>query len=359
MLNIIINPNHKAHSVWSKTYSEFLTNVITINYRQTPFPNTRISFLKILDVINVFKIVYLLSRIIYYRSVNKGKINVFFFGPELSYFLLIVSIRLLTNCKVWYMLHEPYIESQKGVKIKIVNIFNSIICKVSNKIILTSEEALNIAERYYSSNKQVLIKFAYAEIEKKIPELNETANQFYVNSNNIFSYYGSAVKSKRPERMNMIYNILCHKDIPFKVIRAGKDIGVTVQYSAGIEVVDTYISEEEKNQLLIQSKVIVLPYDSISQSGIIIEALGYGKIILANSIKAFDFFKACRSVYLVDFNKIDDMSNVIDKIISLKQDEYDVLSKASQLFFMNNFSTQQLQNRFIELGLNIEKNDRN
>ena len=55
----------------------------------------------------------------------------------------------------------------------------------------------------------------------------------------------------------------------------------------GIEWINRFISDEELNQLIIDSDVIMLPYRSISQSGVLLLSLSFKKHIIASDLQSF------------------------------------------------------------------------
>lgn len=55
----------------------------------------------------------------------------------------------------------------------------------------------------------------------------------------------------------------------------------------GIKWISRYIEDDELNQLIVDSDILVLPYRAISQSGVLLQALPYKKHIIASDLPSF------------------------------------------------------------------------
>jgi hypothetical protein len=82
---------------------------------------------------------------------------------------------------------------------------------------------------------------------------------------------------------------------------------------------------------------------------VVIEALRYGKIVVVNDITAFSHLKGLKSVFIIDFNDRDRISNCLEQLMAMTPDEYEECCWDSINYFNANHSTQYLQGRLNEL----------
>ncbi len=345
--NIILYPNNTSLREHAIAFEDCVaTDVEKINFEsQVIFHNSNISFKKILDILNIKKIIYIINKI---DSIveKSNEINLFTFAPELNYLLLFICIKLkFKNVKIWYLMHEPNSIERKVLKGYIVHIYNLIIFQLCDKIILASENAYNGAKKIFSNTSKMIIinlVFSSKPVVKSIEE-NRIVNN---NKDNKYLYYGTGSYGKRPDRLNIVADILMEKfsNKEYKIVRAGKDI-FKVNYRTNILVFSEYLEKSKIEELISNCKIIVLPYDFIVQSGIIVEALYHGKLVLASRIDGFMQYQSCESVFLVDFEDIISVEKKLHYLMNLTLDEYRLKVDLGQIFFTENHSYSYLRDR--------------
>ena len=68
---------------------------------------------------------------------------------------------------------------------------------------------------------------------------------------------------------------------------------------------------------------IVVPYSFSTQSGVITEALSYGKLLILNDIPAFSYLKNSSFAFIVDFNNKDSILKCATDLFSMDFNDYE------------------------------------
>lgn len=115
------------------------------------------------------------------------------------------------------------------------------------------------------------------DLMKKPLELNDI--------NDYILFFGRIEKYKGLDRLLREYHLSKSKAIPPLVIAGAGDISDYEQLNNGkIIYVNRYIADEEMNWLFANCRVVVLPYTSATQSGIIPIAYHYNKPVLISNL---------------------------------------------------------------------------
>lgn len=342
--NYILYPNNISLREHAIAFEECIEENVEKIFFESPikFKNSQLSLTKVLDIFNIQKIYYILKKLKY---TTDNDINIFVFAPELNYVILFVYVRLfLKNVKIWYLMHEPNAIDRKVLKGYMVHFYNLFVLKFSHKIILASRHGHEMAKKTFGNNpKMIFINLVFSSKGDFIK--NSQSEQEQIFSENTFLYYGTSSYGKRPDRVNLIAEKLLsfENDISYQIIRAGRDKDI-INYMSNVEVIAKYLTKDEINKLLKKAKYIVLPYDFIVQSGIIVEALSYGKLIIASNITGFNQYSNCEAVFLINFENEEQIHNQLTYLLGMTFDEYHRKVEFARQYFNDNHSYSYLRN---------------
>ena len=223
--------------------------------------------------------------------------------------------------------------------------------RLADRIILSSQQALIKAESFIPKEKIVNINLVFASNDRHSLAINLDDLKQSWDKLKTISLIGIAAKDKNPQGFMSLANI-ANTEYPHKArfIRAGRDKDVKLDYDReNIIQFPGYITNTAKAFLLSLTHVMVIPYNFSTQSGVIIEAMSYGKIIIVNDIPSFSPFKGLKFVWTIDFNSSAQISNCLDRLFSMTADEYAQCCLAAIAYFECNYSKQYLAEKLDDL----------
>lgn len=123
---------------------------------------------------------------------------------------------------------------------------------------------------------------------------------------------------------------------------AGKPWGVDKNYyedlitSLGLNSSTTcyfkYIPNDEVEGFFKRADIIVLPYKKIYQSGVLLLAMSYGRVVIASNLSAFsEIIKDNETGYLFEAQNISSLANKINSIIDNNQSIFEIRNNALSL----------------------------
>jgi glycosyltransferase involved in cell wall biosynthesis len=300
--------------------------------------------------------IYLIERIINTKKSDAS--SIFLFATQPDYILLLVTIQLLNlifqrDIKIYHLMHEPrYEPGRASLKTSLLLYYsNWMISRLTDRVILSSQLALTRAESFIPKEKIVNINLVFASndrdfLTKNLDDLQQSWDRLKT-----ISLIGIAAKDKNPQGFVSLANI-ANIEYPHQVrlIRAGWDKDVKLDYDKDkIIQFPGYITNAAKVFLLSLTHVVVIPYNFSTQSGVIIEAMSYGKIVIVNDIPSFSPFKGLNFVLTIDFNSSEQISNCLKRIFSMTADEYKQCCLSAIEYFERNYSKQYLAKRLEDL----------
>lgn len=114
-----------------------------------------------------------------------------------------------------------------------------------------------------------------------------------------------------------------------------------------VEVIDRYVSEQEKHELFTGSHIVIMPYDDASQSGVLCDAISYGRCIISTKVGAIsEVLQDGRDAILVD-----SPDNIAQIIIELLDDPQRVerLGAAAYIKGQTELSWESIAGSTVEL----------
>jgi glycosyltransferase involved in cell wall biosynthesis len=288
----------------------------------------------------------------------KDKILVFLFSTQPEYIPAIIALRCwgaLSKRKigVYQQMHEPkYEKGRATLKMSLlVYWINFILSRLCDRIILSSKQAEQKAQDFIPKDKIVRINLTFLNNDREVLEKNITELKQSWDRLKTVSSFGIGAKDKNIEGFLSLANIVNAKySGQIRCIRAGWDKDIKLDYSKEqIVHFSGYIPNSAKKLLLSLTHVIVIPYQFSTQSGVVIEALSNGKIVIANDITAFSHLKSLKSVFIIDFNDRQQIVGCLERLMTMTPSEYEECCWDSINYFNANHSTKYLQERLDEL----------
>ena len=300
-----------------------------------------------------------LGRKIFITSSNTSLI-IFLFSIEFNYILVAFYCRALNvflkkDIKIYYFMHEPRYERGRihPFKAFLVYWYNVYFSFYADRILIASEDALNRAKTFVKKEKIIRINLTFKS--QSGPKLLNDFNTLGMlwNSTKNFSLIGRTATDKNPDGFLKMSTIAaqCFSDNS-KFIRAGID-KTSIKYPNSVIHFPGYLQPVAKDFLYSLSHILIIPYKYSTQSGVISEALSYGKILIINNIPAFSHLKGLSFIFLIDFDSRESIVSCLREVFLMSKDEYRSRCLAAIKYFEENHSETYLKKNLEGIFLNL------
>ena len=129
-----------------------------------------------------------------------------------------------------------------------------------------------------------------------------------------------------------------------------RDIVDQLAKKENVTINDSYVTEEEMQAAFINCDWVIVPYNSASQSGIIIDAYKYSRPVIAFSVGAIpEQVEHGKSGYLVEPSNNNEFANQLRRAVNLDEGDYDIMCQYAYQYGRRKYSTEGAVKRFINL----------
>ena len=243
-------------------------------------------------------------NLVFYKWNKLESKNILFISSEFQFIFVFVLLRL-KGFNIKFIIHEPNLRNS-NILFLLRNIINFLLCSLSNQV--------------FSFKKLNFFQSTIINLWSEEKNLKLTANK------NILSF-GSETQNKRIDLIDIDWG-------EFKLIRAGKTFH---NFKNQIEI-KIFIHDQAKDKLFKNCSFSILPYISIQQSMVLIEALSYGHILIINGNN-----KSWKEFHSLDFifTFMNSPIEIIPTINKLSSKDIIILRKKSMNFYKSNFSNEE------------------
>jgi hypothetical protein len=277
--------------------------------------------------------------------------SIFLFSPQREYLIIIPLLRFISKVTskkliIYYLMHEPRYERGRAgvITTNSIYFYHLLMGYLSDRILIPSDRALVKAKTFVDASKLDRVNLAFMSIADRILQKNLAQLSNTWDECKTFSLLGTAAQDKNPQGFILFASII-NKEYPeqARFIRAGRDLDVKVDYDReSIVRFPGYMLDGAKSFLFGLTHFIVIPYLFSTQSGVIAEALSYGKLLIVNDIPAFANLKGLNFVFIVDFNNENSILNCLNDLFKMDWIEYERRYWSAVNYFQNNFSETHL-----------------
>lgn len=274
------------------------------------------------------------------HRIRKGYFDVIYFESLHTWNLPIMM--LAGKAKTYQVIHEV-IPHEGDSQVKMVDLMNKAVVKFADMIVLRNKTYIqDLIDRYGISANRV----KYLELWRRYPEYTAPVH------NGRVLFFGRINPYKGADNLLEIVR-LC-PDIQFDVIgRVDPQMQDTVEQLAkekNVTLNNDYVTDEEMREAFINCDWAIVPYNSASQSGIIIDAYKYSRPVIAFSVGAIPEQVALdKSGYLVEAGDNKKFADKLKEAMKVKTDEYDMMSRYAYQYGSKKYATNGAVERFVEL----------
>ena len=244
--------------------------------------------------------------------------------------------------KTYQVVHEV-IPHEGDSQVKMVNLMNKAVVKFADTIVLRNKTYIqDMIDRYGISADRV----KYLELWRRYPAYTTP-----VHSGRVL-FFGRINPYKGADNLLEIVR-LC-PNIQFDVVGLvySQMQGIVDQLAKekNVMVNNNYVTDAEMREAFVNCDWVIVPYNSASQSGIIIDAYKYSRPVIAFAVCAIpEQVDDGKSGYLVEAGDNKKFADKLKEAMKLNAEEYDTMSSYAYQYGSKKYATGDAMNRFMEL----------
>ena len=246
------------------------------------------------------------------------------------------------KAKTYQVIHEV-IPHEGDSQVKMVDLMNKAVVKFADTIVLRNKTYIqDMIDRYGISAERV----KYLELWRRYPSYTPP-----VHSGRAL-FFGRINPYKGADNLLEIVR-LC-PDIQFDVIgRVDPQMQEVVNQLAkekNVKLNNDYVTDAEMRAAFINCDWAIVPYNSASQSGIIIDAYKYSRPVIAFEVGAIpEQVDDGKSGYLVKAGNNQKFAAKLKEAMHLSTEQYDAMSRDAYQYGSKKYATSGAVERFVEL----------
>lgn len=248
------------------------------------------------------------------HRIRKERFDVIYFESLHVWNLPILWMAGRKTC-TYQVIHEV-VPHEGDRQIALVELMNKAVCKLADMIVLRNHMYRELlSQKYCVSDDRVKCLELWRRYPQFIPPVNSGTALFFGRVN---PYKGAD---------NLLQIAKNCPDIHFEMIGRvdSQMVGIADQLRSlpNVHLNDEYVSDDEMKQAFIQADWIILPYNSASQSGVIIDAYKYSRPVIAFDVGAIsEQLEEGHSGYLVKAGDIDGFVEQLKSAIRMPGEQY-------------------------------------
>lgn len=246
------------------------------------------------------------------------------------------------KAKTYQVIHEV-IPHEGDSQVKMVDLMNKAVVKFADTIVLRNKTYIqDMIDRYGIGAERV----KYLELWRRYPDYTAPVH------NGRALFFGRINPYKGADNLLEIVR-LC-PDIQFDVIGRVdpqmQDVVDQLAKEKNVKLNNDYVSDAEMRAAFINCDWAIVPYNSASQSGIIIDAYKYSRPVIAFAVGAIpEQVDDAKSGYLVEAGDNQKFAAKLKEAMQLSAEQYDAMSRDAYQYGSKKYATSGAVERFVKL----------
>ena len=275
------------------------------------------------------------------RKIKREGFNVVYF-ESLHVWNVAIMMALKKKAHTYQVIHDV-IPHEGDSQSKGVHFMNKVVCKIADTIVLRNQKYVqNMIDQYKVDSGRV----QYLELWRRYPAFTEPFHSGRV------LFFGRINPYKGVDNLLRIVR-LC-PDIQFDVVgRVDLQMEKIVEELAkekNVHLNCGYVSDAEMREAFVNCDWVIVPYNSASQSGIIIDAYKYSRPVIAFNVGAIaEQIDDGKSGYLVESGNLEKFIEKLKETTRMSQDEYDSMCSFAYNYGSDKYSVSGAVTRFRRL----------
>ena len=224
-----------------------------------------------------------------------------------------------------------------------VDLTNKAVVKFADTIVLRNKTYIqDMVDRYGISADRV----KYLELWRRYPAYTAP-----VHSGRVL-FFGRINPYKGADNLLEIVR-LCPDvqiDVVGRVDPQMQDVVNQLAKEKNVKLNNDYVTDAEMREAFVNCDWVIVPYNSASQSGIIIDAYKYSRPVIAFAVGAIpEQVDTDKSGYLVEAGNNKKFADKLKEAANLSMDEYDTMSQYAYQYGCRKYATSGAVGRFVKL----------
>lgn len=246
------------------------------------------------------------------------------------------------EAKTYQVIHEV-IPHEGDRQVKMVDLMNKAVVRLADIIVLRNKTYVkDMIERYGISPKRV----KYLELWRRYPSyIPPVYNGHALFFGRINPYKGADNLLEIARRCPEI-----HFDVIGRVDLQMKSVVEALAKEPNAKLNNDYVTDDEMKEAFVHCDWVIVPYNSASQSGIIIDAYKYSRPVIAFAVGAIpEQVEAGKSGYLVEAKNNEEFAITLKNAMNLSKRKYDMMSRQAYAYGSKKYAANGAAERFIDL----------
>lgn len=271
--------------------------------------------------------------------IRKEKFDVLYF--ESLHIWNLPILMLAGKAKTYQVIHEV-IPHEGDSQVKRVDLMNKAVVRSADIIVLHNRTYIQeMIKRYGISADRV----KYLELWRRYPGYTEP-----VHSGRVL-FFGRINPYKGAD--NLLEIVRECPDIQFDVIGRvdpqTKDIVEKLKTEKNVSLNNSYVTDEEMSAAFMNCDWVIVPYNSASQSGVIIDAYKYSRPVIAFAVGAIPEQVEEKSGYLVEAGNNRSFAGKVKQAMKMSVDDYDAMCQNAYQYGCKKYASETAAERFLKL----------
>lgn len=246
------------------------------------------------------------------------------------------------KAKTYQVIHEV-IPHEGDSQVKMVDLMNKAVVKFTDTIVLRNKTYIqDMIDRYGISADRV----KYLELWRRYPAYTTS-----VHSGRVL-FFGRINPYKGADNLLEIVR-LCPNiqfDVVGRVDSQMQDVVDQLAMEKNVKLNNDYVTDAEMREAFVNCDWVIVPYNSASQSGIIIDAYKYSRPVIAFAVGAIpEQVDDGKSGYLVEAGDNEKFAAMLKEVMKLSTEQYDAMSRDAYQYGSKKYATSGAVERFVKL----------
>lgn len=282
--------------------------------------------------------IFLLSALI--KKIRKEKFDVIYFE---SLHVWNLPIMIFSGSACTYQVIHEVIPHEGDKQVKMVDLMNKAVVKLSDNIVLRNQKYIDeLVERYGIEKERV----HYLELWRRFPKFTEPRYTKRV------LFFGRINPYKGVDNLLEIAK-LCpkiHFDVIGRVDPQMQGIVKQLKMLPNVVVKSGYVSDEDMKDAFVNADWAIVPYNSASQSGVIIDAYKYSRPVIAFDVGAIcEQVEDGKSGYLVEAGDSEKFAERLKKAFAMNKSQYIAMGSYAYEYGSKKYAAVGAVERFVKM----------
>lgn len=272
--------------------------------------------------------------------IKKEKFDVIYFESLHVWNLPIMM--MAGRAKTYQVIHEV-VPHEGDSQVSLVELMNKAVCRLSDAIVLRNQMYREqLIEKYLISEERVKC----LELWRRYPEFTQPVHSGKA------MFFGRVNPYKGADNLLKIAKSCPH--IHFEMIGRVDpqmvEVANELRKLPNVHLNDEYVSDDAMKKSFIQADWIILPYNSASQSGVIIDAYKYSRPVIAFNVGAIsEQIEDGHSGYLIEAGDIDGFVVKLNSVMKMPVEQYEQMCKDAYRYGSQKYAVEGAISRFLRV----------